>query len=356
MKAGPGTFEWPLELLRGGAALMVMLAHYQGIAGVHIDILGFGRTGVDLFFVLSGYVFARYLHGDRIEIGPFFVRRLFRIYPLYLTALVAYLMVRWYGGHEIDYVWRHLLFLHTWESVEIAHYYNPAFWSLPPEVEFYLALPLLAILASRKGGLPKICAVALVLHLTLAYLSPTTPHTLTWASLLTFHLPGLMAEFALGAVAYHIARQGLGIPMRLMAAILGVSAWVALAMIESLLKEADGRHALLLNDLTRGNMGLYAAVCFSLIIVACVRWRGPTPGWLVTWALFMGNISYGVYLFHSLLPRIGRLIDPDWTGPVFALTCVVTTIVLAWIAHMTIEAPLRSVGRNIARRLAVQRL
>ena len=77
------------------------------------------------------------------------VRRLFRIYTLYAMAPLVYAGLHWLQGETIEHVNKHLLFDFTWETREVAFHFNPAFLRLPPEVEFYLAPPLVAALASH---------------------------------------------------------------------------------------------------------------------------------------------------------------------------------------------------------------
>ena len=80
-----------IELYRGIAALMVMLCHYRSIVfGDERNLLSFLWTGVDLFFVISGFVFAPHITNAKIKLNSFFIRRFFRIYPLYFLSLWIY--------------------------------------------------------------------------------------------------------------------------------------------------------------------------------------------------------------------------------------------------------------------------
>lgn len=67
----PAGHAWSVELLRGMAALLVVVSHYQHLAGMDFGILRFAFSGVDLFFVLSGFVFAPYLFGRKICLAVF---------------------------------------------------------------------------------------------------------------------------------------------------------------------------------------------------------------------------------------------------------------------------------------------
>src|SRR4051812_14362325 len=135
-----------IEALRGFAALMVVTVHYARFLTADAGAWGVASTGVDLFFVLSGYVFAPYFFGKPLEMVPHLVRRFFRLYPLYVCALLTYVVLKLPDPSAWRHFWAHLFMLHTLGSLAIAFFYNPAFWSLPPEVEFYLLLPVLAVL------------------------------------------------------------------------------------------------------------------------------------------------------------------------------------------------------------------
>src|SRR5690554_6518793 len=86
--------EWSIELLRGVAAMMVDYAHYHAMAGIDASLSVFTFTGVDLFFVISGFVFAPYFFGKSLEAKPFFIRRFFRIYPLYVVGVAVYVGIQ----------------------------------------------------------------------------------------------------------------------------------------------------------------------------------------------------------------------------------------------------------------------
>ena len=140
--------SWGVEAWRGAAAWLVVYAHYWSAAAWSPDFLRFAFTGVDLFFVLSGFVFAPYFFGKPLQARPFWIRRFFRIYPAYVLALLLYMGLRWSEGGALLYVWEHFTFMYL-QSREMTFYYNPVFWSLPSEVAFYLVLPLLASASCR---------------------------------------------------------------------------------------------------------------------------------------------------------------------------------------------------------------
>lgn len=137
-----------IELFRGIAAWMVLTMHYAYFLTPEPSFLAFLWTGVDFFFVISGFVFGRAIYAGNLAVLPFLIRRFFRIYPLYFCSLILYY---WFSADHPDkfsFFINHL-FLHTTHSVEEAFFFNPAYWSLPVEMEFYLLVPLLALVAAR---------------------------------------------------------------------------------------------------------------------------------------------------------------------------------------------------------------
>lgn len=343
-------FEDPvIEVIRGWAALMVMATHYVFMVSPHAGLWGFASTGVSLFFVLSGYVFAPYLQGRPLAWGPHAVRRFFRLVPLYWCAVAVYVLLRAGAGGEAPYVWKHLFFLHTTESLEIATYYNSAFWSLPPEVEFYIALPLLAWLAGRFGFVSVLMA-SIAIHLVLAGFADPDEQGVTARALATIHLPGVLCEFALGAGAAWCVRHASSGRQRLTRLIcglltLGVLVWLYSAHIADY--GTPRQPPLWLS----ANFGLFAAFAYALIVSSVAGFHWGLPPRATAWLLAWGQLSYGIYLFHNAAPPSLRLLGWNPTGVDGLLVCVLLTIVCAWVLHHILEAPMRSLGRALSQRL-----
>ncbi len=340
--------DWAIELLRGIAASMVMVVHYQTFLGLKLGLFEFMHTGVDLFFVISGFVFAPYFFGRGLRLAPFFVRRLCRIYPLYALSLLAYAGLRLWQGQPTEHFVTHLLFLHTMESPAIAFYYNPAFWSLPAEVEFYLALPVLAALAARwRLALPLLGVLALALHLALAYHSPSDPKAPldAWA-ILCIHLPGVLVEFLLGVLAWRMTRLPWSKAAHWALLAAGVALWLALALW---LEDLSRRNAIPASDVARGNVGLFFALAYALVVAGLAGGQVPASGGVRRLGLLAGNLSYGIYLFHNALPGAVNGLVPGLPAPGLGLICVILTLLTAALLHHLVEDPARNWGRRWAK-------
>lgn len=344
----PAREDASIEALRGFAALMVVAVHYAHFVTDAPGAWGFAATGVDLFFVLSGYVFGPYFFGRPLAWGPHLVRRAFRLYPLYLLALALYVGLKLPDPAATRYVVDHLFMAHTLRSMEIAFFYNPAFWSLPPEVEFYLVLPLIAGLL-RGRGFFGVLGLAAASHFALIALG-RPDEGVTPRALATVHLPGLLIEFCLGAWAWR-ASQGEG--RRWPRGVLGLALVLGMgAVFAVFLADADQRARVSL--WISGNLGLGAAAGYALIASAVAGRRSPA-GAALALCVLAGDLSYGVYLFHNAFPvLLGKL---GWSlggWPAIA-ACLAATLALAWALHQAVEAPARNFGRALSRRLAARR-
>ncbi|MEY2556283.1 MAG: hypothetical protein QOF93_1427 [Verrucomicrobiota bacterium] len=144
-----------LDLLRAFAIIVVVIYH-AGIMGFPLPgrVHRFGWIGVDLFFVLSGYLIGGQLlaplaRDQSIQLGRFFARRVLRIMPAYFAVLAIYfLLPSWREYPEMAQpLWKFLLSVQN-----IALHGGTAFshaWSLAVEDQFYLCLPFILLLANR---------------------------------------------------------------------------------------------------------------------------------------------------------------------------------------------------------------
>lgn len=340
-----------IEALRGFAALMVVATHYAYMLSSQSNAWGFASTGVDLFFVLSGYVFAPYFFGRKLSVGPHLVRRFFRLYPLYLAALLLYVALKLPDGGAWRHFGVHLWMGHTLSSTDVAFFYNPAFWSLPAEVEYYLLLPLLVWLVGRTGFLGLLVG-SIALHMALlAGADPGEPATSARAIAMV-HTPGLLVEFLLGSAAYRAAQRYPGRVSAWWRLCIGLAALVVVGLAYDLLIAPRVGQVPSPSLWVSGNIGLGAAVGYAVAVSAVVclaRSVGAAARW---WFLLLGQLSYGVYLFHNASPKLLAMAGAPATGWLALVLALVLMLVMAWAAHHLIEHPLRRYGRGLSQRLA----
>ncbi|HLZ13833.1 MAG TPA: acyltransferase [Candidatus Acidoferrum sp.] len=177
-----------LDGIRGVAILSVLCFHYISMEGLASPgsiadrlqrLVILGGTGVDLFFVLSGFLIGGILLDAKDSprfFATFYTRRFFRIFPVYYLWITAYIFVALFGGKRLlalshsgiapplnfD-VYSHYLFIQNFFLDRFHHLAGAWFdhtWSLAVEEQFYLVIPLLVWLFSRRAL--KIFLIAIV--------------------------------------------------------------------------------------------------------------------------------------------------------------------------------------------------
>ncbi|MEO3715434.1 acyltransferase family protein [Roseateles flavus] len=174
--APPGTHPRApgLDTLRALAIVLVFCFHYRVFVSRAPDMGWFsnvGWSGVDLFFVLSGYLIGEQLmaglaRGEQLSLAGFYARRATRTWPLYWLVLAAFfLLPGQLGGREPPPLWRFLTFTQNIQLMPGTAFSHA--WSLCVEEQFYLVLPL-ALLAARALRLSRRQAWLGIAGLTLA--------------------------------------------------------------------------------------------------------------------------------------------------------------------------------------------
>lgn len=143
-----------LDHLRAVAILLVLLYHYRAFKHPGwIDSIGrFGWTGVDLFFVLSGFLISGQLFKEiedkgSISLKTFYVKRFFRIIPAYFFTLFLYFTIPFFREREVlSPLWKFVTFTQNYELDVINRGTFSHAWSLCIEEQFYLILPLLLLI------------------------------------------------------------------------------------------------------------------------------------------------------------------------------------------------------------------
>jgi peptidoglycan/LPS O-acetylase OafA/YrhL len=328
-----------LDGLRGLAAIWVFLYHLSDTGGPNRML---GQLGVDLFFVLSGFVLS-YVYADRLNSASDYRRflhaRLARIYPLHLVTLLATaaVVLLWPGFAETyprpelrfsaDAFVAHLLLVQNWAVVLPSSWNTPA-WSLSAEWAAYLAFPILLV-ATRHARWPLALALASMAALGLLLLA--------WgASAGAMGSPGMlrMACGALSGCLVHRAwRSGLRLsplPTTLAAALLIAAAH--LPGLDSL-----------------------APLAFPLLVLLCAQGEGLLARLCATRpVVWLGAISYSIYLWHWLAIQIGvRLPGIEPTGLVWNTAMIGIVLIISWASFHWIEQPARarllrlSLGRRL---------
>jgi peptidoglycan/LPS O-acetylase OafA/YrhL len=346
------------DVLRGIAIIMVVAYHAMGPSwGWYVPWSGwlrdfsaapsrallwcypitFGWAGVSLFFVISGFcIHYSYLRAGRFEAKQFFWRRVWRIYPAYIVALLAFQLLPQINLHtraaRFD-LGLHALMVHN-ASQTTFFGVSGSFWSIAVEVQLYLLFPLLLVLREKVGiekAMVALFAVGCAWRSATLFLAPLPDHLITaaWTCPLNtwfdWSLGALVAErFASGRRTFSRA------PVLL--AVL-IPALVASSVIK---------------PLTIFSFMLASAVS-AVRLDAALRdsWSGRR------WAQglsFIGAISYSIYLWHQpLLEPLLAFVTKLTGSPIAAWSALPPMIVaISWLSFELLERPGINAGRALA--------
>jgi peptidoglycan/LPS O-acetylase OafA/YrhL len=306
-----------IDVLRGCAVLMVVVFHGLAYQAPRVEwgsrvvdaIYGWtawGRLGVNLFFVISGFLITGILDDTVTRedyYRRFYLRRALRILPAYLAVLG----LAWATGFvTLNYVAVCLLFLANMPGVFLRHgylFYGPL-WSLAVEEQFYLVWPMLYRRVGRRGMLAVSLGLLVVCPVLRALAFAGTLHTgdalsKTWM---------IADNLAVGAVLAILARWP-GFSRRRFVAVGWAMGLVGTAGVGGLFLA----HRMGAQDVLRNSVGLscFQMVCGGAVVFVLWVFRSRGfPGWLRVF-VFFGEISYGLYLIHLLLLQI---YDRMWGG------------------------------------------
>jgi peptidoglycan/LPS O-acetylase OafA/YrhL len=317
-----------LDGLRALAILLVICFHFQ--QGHPPSLVGkiavWGQTGVDLFFVLSGFLITGILldsKGSPRFLRNFYARRILRIFPLYYAALIAYYFVGPYLHMNAWTPWRKGIWY--WFFLQNVFVTLPQdtvsgpghFWSLAVEEHFYLVWPFVVMLASRNRLLKiAACAVGVSLLTRIIFIQYAETFYFTLA-----RLDGL----AMGAALAIFARkQGDGLARLVTpATVLLCTLGPALVMTQ-LFVSGQG---LVVIQLVKSTLIDLAYAC--VMIIALEKRLGRHLGKLLS-GRFLGSIgkySYGMYVVHQfVLFELGR------AGIPYNPVGLAAAILLIWLA------------------------
>jgi peptidoglycan/LPS O-acetylase OafA/YrhL len=367
--AGATTYEgyqgrkYFLELdgLRALSVLLVISSHLSDDASGNWRWLS-GFRGVTLFFVLSGFLITTLAMREedrrgRLSLAAFYVRRCCRIFPLYYLTLAVYCLLILglaLGSDQAKPLWDALPYYLSYLQ-EIPHcvllLYNcnlpfAQSWSLGIEEKFYLVWPLLAFVLWRGAARPR-GAVALALGAALLplLLTPLGPVGKVVAKMV-FSYASLLAGCVL-ALLLHDPRWFARLRR------LGGLGWTAAVLL--LLLAAHGATPWLTSSPAADLLNIVYTLAATGLL-ACVLLGDGLLQRLLRWRplVFVGRMSYGVYLIHMLCMSAVYKLFPAlllWRGgnlAAFPLTCLLS-IAVAWGLHVAVESPCIELGRRWSR-------
>ncbi|WEK62708.1 MAG: acyltransferase family protein [Candidatus Microbacterium colombiense] len=343
-------FRTDVQGLRAVAVGLVVVYH----AGVPF-VTG-GYVGVDVFFVISGFLISTHLlqsleRDGRVKFGEFYARRIRRILPASLTVavLTAVAAIVFYPPLALERVLRDglatILYVpNIWFAIQNTDYLadqSPSpfqhYWSLGVEEQFYLLWPLLLfLLFLLVGRRPRLVLAGIVVLATASLIAGAVLTPIDQPSAF-FLLPTRAWELLIGAIVGAALLQGIRAPQWMAA----VGGWIGLSMIVG--------SALLFDDGTAfpGLAATVPTIGTALVIYFGATSTGSGLDRLLSLRpmQFIGLISYSLYLVHWPLLVVPQAAVGEqeplrlWIKIVLG---IVLAVPLAWLLHRFVENPLRA--------------
>jgi len=337
-----------LQAIRGWAALLVVWYHCHGLLVKRSTELGYlesfwrmkdppiakiGAIGVDLFFVLSGFIIFYTTWHVRMTWRDFAIRRWIRIYPLWWVALAVTCCFALIPGSTESFTWDELVY-----STVLIPYFAASGelkpivevgWTLNYEILFYLVFSLFIAVTPMKRLLWVTAIFAMAIFIgrifefdSAFWLVATSPRTL---------------EFVSGGwLAYCFVRK-----VQAPTWLFGLLALCLAVLVTGFLTSETWR------SFSSGLFGLRYWMAVIVLFIA-LFYTPIARHQFSRISLLLGDASYSIYLFHSLALAVASglwkrdfLLPPDWVSP-WLLWCVLVLALCIYgvIIHLLIERPL----------------
>jgi len=328
-----------------------------------------GFIGVDVFFVISGYLISRIiftdLAADRFSFGKFYASRINRIAPALLVVLIATYAFGWISmlSDEFARLGRHLsagaLFFENFTLWNEVGYFDPSsetkplmhLWSLAIEMQFYLIFPPMIWLAWRCGisllGIVLVAgAVSFIASVWLSFTAPTSAFFLPQARAWELMAGGVVAYFsvfespATAWLARHTARFRLKPLWQGAIVVLAILAFVSFVLKWDSAWVFPGYWALV-------------PVAFAVFFIA-IGSRRPEASILASRPMVaIGLISYPLYLWHWPLLSYLNILKGGLESSALRNCVVIAAVILAVLTYWLVEQPIRLSRRRLAKSAAL---
>jgi peptidoglycan/LPS O-acetylase OafA/YrhL len=340
-----------LDHLRALAISYVFIYHYA-VLFKHPAWLGpladFGWSGVDLFFVLSGFLIGgqllgRVASGQETSIKDFYVQRFLRIMPAYWVVLAFYFAIpAVIERGQLPPLWRFLTFTQNFGLNNQVHGAFSHAWSLCIEEHFYLVLPcLIFIFSARRWWQGAICFAGLLVVLggaARAYcLTRVMAGDGNWSELIYYptycHLDGLIIGVAVAAISAFYPQQWSWLERR---GYVWLFAGLALVYAAYALDEGQNEFASTVFKFPLVAMG------FGLIVIASVS-RDSFLNRSSAVTKWIAVLSYSIYLIHKivihLLQGTAKALHIAPNSTLMFVLCIAGSIAAAYALNIVVERP-----------------
>jgi peptidoglycan/LPS O-acetylase OafA/YrhL len=353
-----------LDGLRAVSFYGVFLWHYMGVP--------YGWAGVDVFFVLSGFLITGILYDTRDDthrVRNFYIRRTLRIFPLYYGVLLAIFLltplVHWawtwqwiawplYLGNFLRFLYPHLNnhFVSTFADAHLVSRAYPRldlrlghFWTLCVEEQFYLLWPWIVFTVRDRRKLIAICVACIVLVpcariLAMAHM----PEALVSGGVVLHSTPFRFDTLMVGALIAFLYRGAHREQMQRAAqVILAVATVCAFSVYIYWFHFHDSK----MNDAVLGHTWLFTLIALfsgALMLRTLIPGTIPYRIFNVRWLRRIGTVSYGAYVFHDIPHgEYDRLVGHYFYHGAYIITAVfalMMTLALAFLSYHFFESPM----------------
>lgn len=346
-----------LDGIRFLAALSVLCGHWLIYQWLHSFNVFLGAAGVNLFFILSGFLITRILlvekvvhqiHGFRLFKG-FYIRRVLRIFPLYYLVIIIGLIIAIPGARE---TWDKLcLFILNVPNVKLEYW--PAatymhFWSLSAEEQFYLVFPFIMILTPVNKMKMVFGALFLlgILSRIGVYLLPFSLYHKQWASN-NITLCCFDSLSAGSLLAWYYCFQPEKLKQFVTNKLFIISSTIVM-LVFFFLKLRD-EEAVLPNLFIRSAFSIVIFWVLGNLLLAKVP--QPIETFLTNKRIvYLGKISYGIYVFHNFMPwlftKLGIYKNFHLSIPFYFVCFGIVTVLLASISWKFFEKPINDLKKK----------
>jgi peptidoglycan/LPS O-acetylase OafA/YrhL len=349
-----------VDALRGIAILGVIMVHanpYEEVGGVLRNVIKDGTMGVQLFFMASAFTlflsFKNRQGKEKTPIKNFFIRRFFRIAPMYYLGIIYYLFQDGFGARYWLGDATHISVFNIISNITFLHGFNPYWinslvpggWSIAVEMTFYAILPFLFLKIKNLNQAFNFFTISVIIrfifHIAL-YKLHVIGSELLWYWYLFFYFPSQLPIFSLGIMMYFIILE-----KEKITCISGKSLLIfSLLLLSQLL---TGTEIFLPNHILFG-------IGFLIFGIAISRYKSKifvNP--IIT---YIGRISFSMYLVHfAVLYWMEKLNFINFvSGEVLNFTIrffivILVTAVISTVSYKWIEIPFQNMGRKVIKKL-----
>jgi peptidoglycan/LPS O-acetylase OafA/YrhL len=351
-----------IDALRGLAILGVLMVHANEYGSLHLNsylagkIIGQGAKGVQLFYLASAFTlflsFNSRMVKEKFPVKNFFLRRFFRIAPMYYLGIAYYLVQdglgpRYWLGDET-----HITGLNIMSNITFLHGFNPYWitslvpggWSIAIEMTFYAFLPFLFFkiknLNQAFNFLISCLILRLLFKLFFSRFQLITDDNL-WHHYLFFYFPSQLPIFALGILLYFIVSQSGNFKM---------ISWRSVSVFSGLVLLQ------LVNGVDFFPIHIIFGICFLFLGLFLSKYRFKII--VNPIIMYIGKISFSMYLVHfAILHWLSYFNFIDYFNNEILnyitkfFIVLILTIAISTLLYKIIEVPFQEMGKKIIKKL-----